>query len=93
MAGPERSCFFCEESLSTLAEVRRVYARLQLDPTTTAATVERVRRRVGELELALRRHSCDTPRVAREAITEPPPRLRLRSSGAALVEHPARESA
>ena len=72
MAGPERSCFFCEESLSTLAEVRRVYARLQLDPTTTIARVERVRRRVGELELALRRHSCDAPRVPGEAIAAPP---------------------
>ncbi len=93
MAGPERSCFFCEESRSTLAEVRRVYARLELDPTSTMATLERVRRRVGELELALRRHSCDAPRVPRKAIAPPPPRLTARGRDAAVAEHDSRESA
>jgi len=92
MADPEESCFFCEESYSTLAEVRRVHARLELDPTTTTATVERVCRRIGELELALQRHSCDAPRVPREAIAPPPSRLPARS-GAALVERRTRESA
>ncbi len=53
----------------------------------------KIKTRVGELELALRRHSCDAPRVPREAIAEPPPRLQARGSGAALVDRPTRESA
>ncbi|MDA0256334.1 MAG: hypothetical protein O3C25_01135 [Chloroflexi bacterium] len=93
MESPQRSCFFCEESRDTLAKAQGVFARLALDPTTTAATVERVRRRVGELELALRRHSCDAPRIPREAIPEPPPRLPVGRADAALIEQPARESA